>query len=624
MTTTAEDDLRAFVVARWPELEAVARVVVLDPAVARRVTTDTLAGLSARWREAVEDGRPAEGARRDLLAAAVAAAGTVKSAARPAHPTTPRPPGSPVPQQISWDVDLPDHSGADVPAHLAAAITKLDPLDRALLAARVVWDATTWEAADLLSLPPDDVEARVTRLDARLAALHDEARAADGAEPAPWALERDLADAVALLLRGQHDPPDPAALVADRAGGLRRRRFLLGGVAAAGLAGVGWWVLGPAATGQHRTTALPAPEDPVWDTTTRWPARGALAADPDAQALVIRDAPPGSRLLYADDVGDTRVVVASPADLSGGGSVRVVLWTGPLGAPTASLTAVPLARDALPGARDVVALVIAQTVGDALLVLGGPALREAMYSAVVQATPDGVVSHDFTRMGLTDGIGVELVGRGLGPATQVVAGRFQGTPAGTPGPPGSILPSLAPADYARDRRELVAALTGVPGGLLSSRVVLDSPAPDRALDVDGTAGGRGSARAVVVHTRTPDDAIIRSVRIIDERPGRQGSYDAEQAAVVDATRADEPVFVTLPTGSTTQRFLVAAPGAGRARLLSQGTGHRPVTRFVECTGETVVLTVPDARQESTYWLELQDDGGRPLFRGLPLDANELV
>ena len=49
MTVTAEEDFRDFVVARWGELEPVARLVTLDGPTARRVTTDALADLHGQW-----------------------------------------------------------------------------------------------------------------------------------------------------------------------------------------------------------------------------------------------------------------------------------------------------------------------------------------------------------------------------------------------------------------------------------------------------------------------------------------------------------------------------------------------------------------------------------------------
>ncbi len=619
MTQLAEDDYRDFVVARWPDLEAVARVVVLDPALARRVTTDVLAGLAPRWRESVEDGRPGEQARRLLLSSALGAAQPLSRAeASGPTPVTTTAPGPGASGGAGADDDV-------VAEALAGALRSLEPLDRVLVAARVVWDASSMEVAALLDLSHTDLAARDATLGTRIAAAHDEARVAAGLAPAPWALERDLDDAVGVLLRGQHDPPDPAALVTDRAGGLRRRRLLVGGVAAAGLAGAGWWVAGSGVAGPGPTPGptLPGADDPVWDTTRRWPARGPLAGDADVRALVVQDAPPGSRLLWAGDVGDRTVVVASPADISGRAGVRVLLWTGPRGSGAADLRPVALARDALSGVRDAVALVVPQDVGDALLVLGPPTLREAHYAPVITPTPAGGSVRSFTPLGLVDGIGVELVGRGLGPASFVSVGGYQGVPAGTPVLRSPSVPTATPADYARSRRDLVADLTGIPGGLLSTRVVVDSAAAGGLLGDDAGAGSTGS-RVLVVHTRTPDDAVVRAVRVLHSSGGGSGSFDAEVAAVVVASEAQGPVLVPLPMAGRTQRFLVVAPGAATARLLSQAGADRPVTRVVRCVGDTAVLSVPDARQEARYRLLLEDDRGRQLYRGLPPDSAELA
>lgn len=619
--TPTERDQRDFVVARWPDLEGVALVVVGDAALAREVTTGVLARMLRRWDEVAAGGRPAEEARRGVLRAALAAA----PGPRPAGASPTPEDGAataPVASAVPWE----DDPAADetVVAALADTLRAADPLDRALVAARHVWDLVPEEVAALLDEPVEEVTARATVLRARLATAHDAARAATGLEPAPWALGADLAAAVPLLLRHQSDPPDPAALVAHRATGLRRRQLVLGGVAAAGLVGAAGWV----ATGAARTTtaprpAVPAPDDPVWDTTRRWPARGRLAADPAVGALVIRDAPGGSRLLYADDVGDRTVVVASPADISGRAGVRVLLWTGPRGSPVDGLDPVSLARDSLPGVRDVVAVVVAQDVGAALLVLGAPTLREASYAAVVTPNPDGTAVRTFTPLPLVDGVGVELVGRGLGPASFVRAGAFAGIPPGTPVREGGLYPSLAAAGYARGRRDLVAALTGIPGGLLSSRVAVDSPVDGSALDPDGVGAPGEGARVLVVLTRTPDDAFVRSVRLTDRRADR-GVLDAESAAVVPAAEAEGPVLVPLPRSGTTERFLVVAPGAARARLFSSTTPDRPVTRFVRCTGAAAVLTVPDARQEAAYRLLLEDDAGARIFLGVPPRSNELA
>ncbi len=620
--TTTEDDRREFVVARWPELEALARVVTDDADTARRVTTDVLAALSSRWGAALEDGRPGEQARSALLVAALAAA---ERRPRPDAVTDPRvglDADADAADAAEDDEDDPDDRSVRA---LAAAVRDLDPLGRALVAARACWDADADEVAHLLARPVAEVRAHGDEVSRGLAQVHDGARADAGLDPAPWLLDHDLDAAVVLLLGRPDDPPDPAALVADRASGLQRRRLLLGGVAAAGLAGAGWWV----ASGVGETSPTPRPtglaaDDPAWDTTRRWPARGRFAADPDVQALVIRDAPSGSRLLYADVVGDRTVVVASPADISGRPGVRVVVWTGPQGAPLASLRTVPLARDALSGVRDVVALVVAQDVGDALLVLAPPALREAHYAPVVTPVPAGGSVRSFTPLPLTAGVGVELVGRGLGPATLVSAGGYQGVPAGTPEARHLVLPLAPSAVFASSRRDLVAELTGIPGGLLSARVVVESRTTSGVLDPDVGGQGNGTGRVVVVHTRTPDDAIVRSVRVGDAGRGRFGAFDAEEASVVASAEADGPVFITLPTTSRTQRFLVVAPGAARARLFSATSPELAVTRRVRCIDGTAVLTVPDSRQEGRYRLLLEDAAGARLFLGLPPASSALV
>ena len=54
MSTVVDEDFTAFVDARWPDLEAVARVIVLDPQSARSATTAALADLATRWRRTVE------------------------------------------------------------------------------------------------------------------------------------------------------------------------------------------------------------------------------------------------------------------------------------------------------------------------------------------------------------------------------------------------------------------------------------------------------------------------------------------------------------------------------------------------------------------------------------------
>ena len=232
MTLTVEDDFREFVAARWPDLEGVAFVVTLDPATARRVTTDALAALHQQWREALDEGRPGAAARRSVLSAAL-------GAARPDAVSSPGP----------WTE--PDDDDDPVLTALEAAVRAASPLERALVGARSVWGAGPDEVADLLGMPVGDVRTRAATLHARLVAAHDAARAADGLAPADWALDVDLDGAVEHLLAGQGDPPDPAALVEDRRRSVQRRSVVAGGAAAVAAGALGWWVVGRGAV-RHR------------------------------------------------------------------------------------------------------------------------------------------------------------------------------------------------------------------------------------------------------------------------------------------------------------------------------------------------------------------------------------
>ena len=233
MTLTVEDDFREFVAARWPDLEGVAFVVTLDVVAARRVTTEAFATLHQRWREALDDGRPGSHARRSVLRGAVAAA---PEAVRPGA-RRPAPGADP-------DDDDP------VLTALEGVLRDATALERALVAAASVWGAGPDEVADLLGMPAADVRERATALRSRLAAAHDTARAAEGLDPADWALDDDLDAVVERLLAGQGDPPDPAALVEDRRRAVRRRSLVTGGAAALAAGAAGWWLLGrgPATT----------------------------------------------------------------------------------------------------------------------------------------------------------------------------------------------------------------------------------------------------------------------------------------------------------------------------------------------------------------------------------------
>ena len=356
MTLTVEDDFRDFVAARWPDLEGVAFVVTLDAATARRVTTDALAVLHQQWREALDEGRPVAMARRAVLAAAVAAtparavprpAGEPGDARRTAGgalaPDAVTSPGVPPDPWADPDDDDPVH------AALEAVVRAASPLERALVAAGSVWGAGADEVADLLGMPAADVRDRAAALRGRLTHAHDAARAAEGLEPADWALDVDLDAVVERLLAGQGDPPDPAALVEDRRRSVRRRSLVAGGAAVVAAGALGWWVVGrrPAAAGGRLRsgagpTGAPAAERPELAEA----CRGGQHAAGSPPTRGCRDwsspAPRGvARLLFADDVDGRRLVVSATLN-PGTEDVILQAWQGAAGEDPATLQEVPL------------------------------------------------------------------------------------------------------------------------------------------------------------------------------------------------------------------------------------------------------------------------------------------
>ena len=583
MTLTVEDDFREFVAACWPDLESVALLVTLDPDTARRVTADALAALHQHWREAVDEGRPAGLARRSVLTGALGAqpsppSGTTSAAARRPGPTPPTVRGA----------DEPGDGPDPVVDALVTVLRGAAPLERAVVAARSVWAMEKEEVATALGLPHASVDEAAGSLHGRLLTAHEAARGAQGLFPAEWALERDLADAVDVLLRDVTDPPDPAALVAERSRAVRRRSVL---VAAAGslllAGGAAWWLQSGDGTRSGPPAAAGSsvgPDDGSWLTTSTWTPRGSLGADAGVQALVLARSGGGSRLLWADDVGYRRLVVAAALDynLTPGSELRV--WHGPRGADPRTLEDLQLSVSSIDGVRDVVALHVPQDANGSdseasvLVVLARPTVLSASFSRLVRPMPSGTVQRTWVHLPLVNGEGTRTLRGPVSAAMRVRVGGFDGPPATTDP---LWLPreglQVAPAPFTRAVHRYVEQVTGIAAARLRTEVVADSPVNGSILDPTAVSATGGDGRVVALSTVMPGGAVLSSVAVTDDGRAQGGAVVVRPAVVVPAGRVDEPIVERVADlRDRVGRFLVVAPE--RAELVRYKLARSPLLR----------------------------------------------
>lgn len=627
MTLTVEDDFREFVAARWPELEGVAHVVTLDATAARTVTTGALAGLHQRWREAIDEGRPGQAARRSVLRDALSVAAHLprnRSAAAGSDTAVAAAPATH--WASSSDPDDP------VLRALEEALRAAHPLDRALVAAASVWAAGPDEVADLLGMPAADLRARDTDLRARLTAAHDAARAADGLGPAGWALDADLDAVVEHLATGPGDPPDPAALVAQRRRSVRRRSVLTGGAAAAAVGAAGWWVVrddpGRTASPATATTpvGLPGPDDPSWLTVSRWAPRGRLATDPRVQGLVIGAAAGPGRLLWADDLEGQRLVVAATLN-PGTEDVVLQAWQGSAGSDPATLQQVPLMSPFVPGGDGVVALAVPTFPGTVLVVLTRPGVTEALYSRVVVPDRTGTVGRAWSTVRLrVDGLGTARWDGDAGPALRVRCARFDGPAVGTSATWVEAAGRDALSGFAEETARLVAAALGVPRDALTTEVAVDTKVGGGVIDPRAMSPQGGDGRVRVLRITTPEGAVIRASRVVDDGRSDVNWLDLEPPTVLPADLpADAPGVWRLDDARPgVGRYLVVAPGADRVQLLSTAPNAYPVSKVTRTRDGVAVVEVVNADDAAAFRLVRRAADGRRLGTGVPPTGRELL
>ncbi len=684
MSLAVDDEFGGFVAARWPDLEAVALVAADDPATARELTTEALARLGRRWDEAVEEGSPTRAARAELLQGLARLGGGPSPVAdrEPSPVATPRPEraaepvAEPVAERVAEPVAGPDAGGTDddvIHAALLAAVRDEPPLVRAALAASTMWGCDAVDTAGLAGQPARPLADRVTAAHGRLLTAHRAALAARGHSAADWRLEGDLADALERLAAATLDPPDPAALVEARSRGVHRRALLLGGTGALAAGGAAWWLLRGAAhepplTATSRPGAATAtavgPQDPVWASTSQWPARGALAADPGILAMVAAEGGWASRLLWADDVAGLRVAVVARLDQPNmlGASTVLTVWAGAEGAPAGALAPVPLTLDRTDGVADVVAVSVpippsirvrtvrmtvvradsepggpapvgpgaadagapvaaAAGAGAAVLVLlTRPTVAVATWSPVVHPTENGSVERTWTLVRLDGGVGAQVVDHVPGAAARVQCGDYDGPLAGV----ASTSPStdgLTPEDAAT---VLVATATGVPADDLRSTVVIDSPVAGSVLDASAISASDGDGRVRVVHTTTPDGALVRTLHVADDgRSGRSALFGPP--VVLPAAEAGSPIVRRLDlVPPRTTRYLVVATGATTCQLLATAPAAYPVSKVERMFGQTAVVPIVNGQDTNSYRLVLWDTQGGRRYSAVPPRGRPLL
>jgi hypothetical protein len=628
---TVEDDFRDFVVACWPDLESAAMLVTLDADTARRVTADALAGLHHQWRDALERGVPGALARGAVLGAAVAATGPSDHG----HTTTGPPVAGDEPVGESGD---PARGPGDAAVlALADVLRTATPVQRAVLAGQSWWSLRPGEVATLLREPVTPVVRGSSALRDRLVTAHAAARVAEGLAPAGWSLDRDLDAAIGLLLEGLDDPPDPGALVAERRLTVRRRSLLVGAVGTLAAGAAGWWVLldGTEVAGPHRRDAAttPGPRDASWGSTSSWAARGRLAGDAGIQALVLARSTQASRLIWADDVGSRRVVIAAVLDASESLHTVVRSWQGPRGVDPNGLAEVPLTLSTIGGVRDVVALTLADpdeagSSGSSLvIVLGRPTEQDAAYSTLVVPTPGGGVRRRWTPLTLEGGVGIAAVDRPLSPATRVRVGAYDGPPA-TPDPLwlGGDSADADPRSFTSAVHAYVERATGIPAWRLHTEVVADSLVHGRVLDPAAPQGAGVDSRVVALRTHTPGGGVLSSVIVTDDARGGGDTAVVRPVVVIPADRTRDPVVERVgDERDGVARFLVVAPGAARIQLTSRSPADQAVSEVVPTRGRAaVVVPVVNGSDVATFRVVARGPDRRVLFDDEPTRTEFLL
>ena len=481
----------------------------------------------------------------------------------------------------------------------AAGPRRAAPLERAALAAASCGGSSR-PGGDLLGMPSAPCSRHARRCSVDFSGAHRGPGVA-GSEPDEWAIERDLEDALELLLRDHADPPDPAALVGERHRQVRRRSLVVAGTATLAVGTAASWGVDavPAARHPRPRHSHRAPVTPLAHDEHLARAREP-ANRPGGAGRRPRPGPHPGHLLFADDLPGQRVVVAAafgrqrrlghraPVDRPARRSLRHPAADRPgprpdhVPRPTSCRSSCRLPdRDRSPGPA----------------AAGAAHVLTAEYSTRVTYASTGEAMRTWTEVPLAPGPrGSPSPGRCRRAAGQArglrrwAGGDVTAGP-GRPDPTGPVAASLLEAVG-----PFVSAVTGPARHRLRSRVVLEAAgAGDVSCPRVTVRRLRGLAAVVVTHL--PGGARLRTVRVAGDGRGEVGPGDLETARGDPRRRRRAPFAVRLP-GFTldVRRFLVLAPGAARAQLVAATASNvYPASPVTALSGGTGVLEVVNAR-----------------------------
>jgi len=453
----------------------------------------------------------------------------------------------------------------------------------------------------------------------RLAAALAAARAADGDTPDGGHLQEDLADLVDRLAAVLPPAPGADALAsAAEAPRVRRRTMLVG--AGAVLLGTATWLLRDRWTEPavpRSTLALPVDSE-AWLDIRTWPPRGALGTDRDVRSFVVLA--PGeeaTRLLFADDVRDTRIIMGASTGTGFFPELTLRVWIGRAGDAVDRLVEQSLDPTGMALNAAIVPVALPHDGETLLVVLARPVVDLARFSPFVRLTPQGTIERTWTSIDLTDGVGSALLTARPGVAARLWCGSYHSDVVC----PDAVGRAIDQGDPGERLSALVAAHTGLARASLETEVIrsrLGNPGVD-------LLGARHAASAWLTTVRTPDGAIVRDFTVSGLHDDDEGLWEVKPV-VVPASEALAPATLVVREGAETSIVLVSVPeGAATVRIVGFGPYEGFTSATTPVTDRVAVVEAPHPVSfPPGMRIVVRDAAGRTLYAGEPSVGTDLL